>query len=240
MKSVEIASDICLKSFLFESEILEFKILKKDIKELNLDILSSKFDISAMDFSLYPLVFEEYALFFTGAKFQQNLEANLVKKKGKKLRKDFKLALSDKNSIFTMLLKITYPLAKIIVKNEDEIENAVLENEVHAGLVFKDTLKDGLCIENSILNIWSNLNKQSLPLPTKCFGIRRSLPLVDAIESQRVLHSVLKDDKFYENEAQKNAVEFLFDLGYKHGFYSQKINFYKALVPCEYLDFRFS
>ncbi|PSM53220.1 1,4-dihydroxy-6-naphthoate synthase [Campylobacter blaseri] len=240
MKIVEIASNFYMKFDSSDSEILEFKHIEKNIKYLNKKIFDFAYDISLIDFSLYPLVFEEYALIYSGVKFEKEASGKLIRKKEKRLKPNFKLALEDENSIYAMLLRIKYSEARIITMDEKEIKKAILEDEVHAGLVFNGEFFNDFCVENDINQIWNSLNKKNLPFPVSCFVVRRSLPLVDAIESQRVLENKFQDGKFYENKDKSSAIEFLFELGYKYGFYPQKINIYDNLIPVEYLDFRFS
>ncbi|MBQ9876249.1 MAG: S-ribosylhomocysteine lyase, partial [Campylobacter sp.] len=49
-----------------------------------------------------------------------------------------------------------------------------------------------LCVEREIWDIWSELNGENLPLPLGGMALRRSLPLTDAIECERVLTDAVR------------------------------------------------
>ncbi|NLK66606.1 MAG: S-ribosylhomocysteine lyase, partial [Campylobacteraceae bacterium] len=103
--------------------------------------------------------------------------------------------------------------------------------------------------------------------------LRRSLPITDAIECERVLTKAVdiatkykkllstmlierdlvrvddeklntylnlyaNDSSISMSEIQLKAVNRLFEIGYKNGFYPSKVDAFASLVPTEYQDFR--
>ena len=166
-----------------------------DIESLNENALKSIYDISAISFSLYPYVKEEYALLKTAASFGLDYGPKLVKKKSKKLKKDFKVALSGKYTTNALLFKIAYPEARIVYKNFLNIQKAVLDGEVDAGVLIHESIlnfDDSLVVEREIYDIWVSLVKENLPLPLGGMVIRRSIPINLAIKYEDLLIRAVK------------------------------------------------
>lgn len=166
-----------------------------DIQTLNEMALEGVLDISAISFGVYPFLAQEQALLRTGVSFGEGYGPKLIKKKGKTLKKNFKVALSGKHTTNAMIFKIAYPYARIYYKNFLEIEKAVLEDEVDAGVLIHESIlqyDSNLEVECEIWDIWSDLNRQNLPLPLGGMCIRRSLPLSIAIECEEILTQAVR------------------------------------------------
>ncbi len=257
---------------------VRFDNLALDIETLNVKALENVYDISAISFGLYPLIKDEYALLKTAVSFGEGYGPKLIKKKGAKLKRNFKVALSGKYTTNALLFKIAYPDAKIIYKNFLEIEQAVLDGEVDAGVLIHEsilTYHDSLEVEKEVWDIWQELSGGGLPLPLGGMGIRRSLPITRAIAYEEVLTKAVevaeknkkmlskmliqrdlirvdaeKLDKYldmYANEdsvsmsqIQLKAIDKLFEIGYEHGYYDEKLSVEDFLVPQEYNDYRFA
>ncbi|WP_291949818.1 MqnA/MqnD/SBP family protein [Campylobacter sp.] len=161
-----------------------------DIQTLNEMALQNEFDVSAISFALYPLIASEYALLKTAVSFGEGYGPKLIKKKDKKLKTNFKVALSGMHTSNALIFRIKYPQARIVYKNFLEIEKAVLEDEVDAGVLIHESILDfdnSLCVEAEIWDIWQDLIKDNLPLPLGGMALRRSLPLNDAINIEKDL-----------------------------------------------------
>ncbi|TLD84536.1 S-ribosylhomocysteine lyase [Helicobacter sp. MIT 11-5569] len=174
---------------------LSFKNSALDIQTLNEKALEGVLDISAISFGVYPLVVLEQSLLRTGVSFGNGYGPKLIKKKGKNLKKNFKVALSGAHTTNAMLFRIAYPEARIIYKNFLEIENAVLNGEVDAGVLIHESIlqyDESLEVEREIWEIWQELNQQDLPLPLGGMCIRRSLPLSVAITCEQMLTKAVK------------------------------------------------
>jgi 1,4-dihydroxy-6-naphthoate synthase len=169
---------------------VEFENLALDIETLNQKALVNEYDISAISFGLYPFIKDEYALLKTAVSFGNGYGPKLIKKAGVKLKRNFKVALSGEYTTNALLFKIYYPDAKIVYKNFLDIEKAVIDGEVDAGVLIHEsilTYDDSLEVEKEMWDIWCELAKEELPLPLGGMAIRRSIPLHSAIEYEDIL-----------------------------------------------------
>jgi 1,4-dihydroxy-6-naphthoate synthase len=94
-----------------------------------------------------------------------------------------------------LLFKIAYPDAKIVYKNFLDIEKAVTDGEVDAGVLIHEsilTYNNSLEVEKELWDIWVELSGGGLPLPLGGMGVRRSLPITRAIEYEEVLTNAVK------------------------------------------------
>lgn len=253
-----------------------FDNIAKDIQTLNEDALNGVYDIVAISFALYPHIKEEYAPLRTAVSFGEGYGPKVIKKKGSKLKRNFKVALSGKHTTNAMLFRIAYPDARITYMNFLEIEQAVLDGKVDAGVLIHEsilTYSDALEVEREMWDIWQELAGKELPLPLGGMAIRRSLPLNRAIEYEKTLTKavqVARDHKerlsemllerdlvridaktldryleLYANDesitlspVQYKAINKLFEIGFKHGFYDTLVKIEDYLIPTEYQELR--
>jgi len=258
----------------------DYNFLNKadDIETLNQQTLDNLWDVSAISFGLYPHIVQDYAMLRTAVSFGEGYGPKLIKLKGKKLKRNFKVALSGKYTTNALIFKLKYPDARIKYYNFLDIENAVLNGEVDAGVLIHEsilTYDERLEVEAEIWDIWTDLNKENLPLPLGGMAIRRSLPLIDAINIEQVLTKAVKvadthkellskmliernlvrvdsktlnkylslyanKDSISMNETQLKAINKLFELGFKGGFYDKQIDVNECLLPTEYKEIRLS
>ncbi|EPE3793514.1 menaquinone biosynthesis family protein [Campylobacter lari] len=198
----------------------EYENTALDIQTLNELALENIYDVSAISFALYPLIVSEYALLKTAVSFGEGYGPKLIKKKDKKLKPNFKVALSGAHTTNALIFRIKYPQARIIYKNFLEIEKAVLEDEVDAGVLIHESILEfdsSLCVEAELWDIWQELAKDNLPLPLGGMALRRSLPLNDAIavekdlikavevadHNRKILASMLLERNLIRVDAQK-------------------------------------
>ncbi|EHJ7678100.1 S-ribosylhomocysteine lyase [Campylobacter lari] len=198
----------------------KYENIALDIQTLNELVLQNIYDVSAISFALYPLIASEYALLKTAVSFGEGYGPKLIKKKDKKLKPNFKVALSGAHTTNALIFRIKYPQARIIYKNFLEIEKAVLEDEVDAGVLIHESIlefNDDLCVEAELWDIWQELAKDDLPLPLGGMALRRSLPLNDAIavekdlikavevadNNRKILASMLLERNLIRVDAQK-------------------------------------
>ena len=257
---------------------VRFKNLAADIETLNEAVLNGEYEIAAISFALYPLIRENYALLRTAVSFGEGYGPKLIKQKGKKLRPNFKVALSGKHTTNAMLFRIYYPEARIIYMNFLEIEDAVREGKVDAGVLIHEsilTFTDELEVEKEMWDIWQELSGGGLPLPLGGMVLSRSIPLLKAIEYEKTLtravdvarkhkkrlSSMLLErdlvridaatlDRYLELYANDNSISLcalqikaldkLFYLGYKHGFYDTIIKAKDYMIPLKYEELRHS
>jgi len=174
---------------------LKFKNSALDIETLNQDALKGTFDATAISFALYPFIQNSYALLKTAVSFGEGYGPKLIRLKNKRLKRNFKVALSGKYTTNAMLFRIAYPEARITYLNFLEIEQAVLDEKVDAGVLIHESILDfneNLTVEAELWDIWQKLAGDSLPLPLGGMAIRRSLPLSRAIAIEDTLTDAVK------------------------------------------------
>jgi len=173
----------------------EFDNIALDIETLNQATLRGEYDISAISFALYPFVKKDFALLKTAVSFGEGYGPKIVKLKDTKLKKNFKVALSGKYTTNALLFKIKYPDARITYMNFLEIEQAVLDGVVDAGVLIHEsilTYDNRLEVEAELWDIWQELAGKELPLPLGGMCLRRSIPLNKAIEYENTLIKAVK------------------------------------------------
>lgn len=170
---------------------VKFENIALDIETLNQATLKGIYDICAISFALYPFVKDDFALLKTAVSFGEGYGPKLIKKKGAKLKKNFKVALSGEFTTNALLFKIAYPEARVTYMNFLDIENAVINGDVDAGVLIHEsilTYSSLLEVEREIWDIWVELcNGEELPLPLGGMCLRRSITLTEAIKYENVL-----------------------------------------------------
>jgi len=181
----------------------------EDIETLNQKALKNIYDVSAISFGVYPFIKDEYALLQTAVSFGYGYGPKLIKLKDKKLKPNFKVALSGEYTTNALIFKITYPKARIVYKNFLEIEKAVLNGEVDAGVLIHEsilTFDEKLEVEKELWDIWVEMAGE-IPLPLGGMAIRRSLPLLDAIEIEEILTKAVEVADKHKNLLAKMLIE---------------------------------
>jgi len=168
----------------------EFDNVGLDIETLNVEAMKGRYDVSAISFGMYPLIRDNYALLRTAVSFGEGYGPKLIKRKEKRLKRNFKVALSGKYTTNAMLFRIYYPDARPIYMDFLEIEQAVVSGEVDAGVLIHESILDydeSLEVAKEIWDIWVELAGEGLPLPLGGMAVRRSLPLNRAIDIENIL-----------------------------------------------------
>ena len=259
-----------------ETGDLDFDNHALDIETLNEEALKGRYDVSAISFGLYPLIRQDYALLRTAVSFGEGYGPKLIKLKEKRLRRNFKVALSGRYTTNAMLIRLYYPQARPVYMNFLEIEQAVLDGRVDAGVLIHESILDfdeRLTVEKEVWEIWQELTGEGLPLPLGGMALRRSLPLNRAIEIERILTDGVRianerkrelcqrleaeklvriSDKMLEryldmyaseesaelSSLQIEALDRLWQIGYKAGFYDCPLKTKDYLIPREYEELR--
>ena len=254
----------------------KFDNIAADIETLNQATLKGEYDICAISFALYPFVKDDYALLRTAVSFGEGYGPKLIKKIGTKLKRNFKVALSGEFTTNALLFKIAYPEARISYMNFLEIEEAVLNGTVDAGVLIHESIlnyNEKLEVEKEIWDIWVELSGGGLPLPLGGMCLRRSIPLHSAIDYENTLIKAVEvanknrhvlapmliekglirvnaatldkyldlyanDDSVKMSDIQYKALDKLYELGYKNGFYENLIKSKEFLIPSEYEELR--
>lgn len=172
------------------SKNIRFSNVALDIETLNKGALECKYPISAISFGAYPFIKDNYALLNTAMSFGNGYGPKIIKRKGVSLKRHFNAALSGAYTTNAMIFKMRYKDAKIVYKNFLDIEDAVLKGEVDAGVLIHESIldfSDELEVEAHLWDIWVDFARESLPLPLGGMAILRSIPLLRAIECQKLL-----------------------------------------------------
>ena len=168
----------------------EFTNIGLDIETLNVEAIKGTYDVSAISFGMYPLIRDNYALLRTAVSFGEGYGPKLIRRKEKRLKRNFKVALSGKYTTNAMLFRIYYPEARPVYMDFLEIEQAVVSGAVDAGVLIHESILDydkSLEVEKEIWDIWVELAGEGLPLPLGGMAVRRSLPLNRAIDIENIL-----------------------------------------------------
>jgi 1,4-dihydroxy-6-naphthoate synthase len=255
---------------------VEFENLALDIETLNVEALKGTYDITAISFALLPHIKDEYAPLRTAVSFGEGYGPKLIKQKDKKLKRNFKVALSGKYTTNAMLFRIAYPDARITYMKFLEIEQAVLDGILDAAVLIHEsilTYDSALEVEREIWDIWVDLAGEGIPLPLGGMAIRRSIALnkaiayeamltkavdvarlhkerlstmlierdlvrIDAPTLEKYLELYANDDSVSLSPLQLKAIDILYELGYKHGFYDNALHVSDYLIPTEYEELR--
>lgn len=255
---------------------VKFENIAQDIQTLNEKALCGEYEIAAISFALYPRIREDYALLRTAVSFGDGYGPKIIRKKETRLKRNFKAALSGEHTTNAMLFRIAYPQARITYMNFLDIEQAVIDGKVDAGVLIHEsilTYNDELDVEREMWDIWQELSGGDLPLPLGGMAISRSIPLNRAIEYEETLTKAVRvarenkhklsemllernlvridaptldkylelyanDDSITLSEIQYRAIDKLFEIGYKYGFYDALIKAEDFTIPVEYKNLR--
>ncbi len=195
-----------------ETKDYEFKNIGLDIETLNKEALKGTYDVTAISFGMYPLIKDEYAMLRTAVSFGDGYGPKLIRRKEKQLKRNFRVALSGEYTTNAMLFKLYYPEARPVYMDFLEIEMAVVNGKVDAGVLIHESILDfdeSLEVEKELWDIWVELAGEGLPLPLGGMAVRRSLPLNRAIDIENILidgvkvANARKDELCQKLEAEK-------------------------------------
>lgn len=185
-----------------DTEGLEFELVLADVEELNKAAFKHQIDITKLSYHAYAYIADSYVLLDSGSALGNNNGPLLISKH--KIYpdevNDVSIAIPGKNTTANLLLSIAYPDAKN--KNEflfSDIEEAVLSNEVDAGLIIHENrftyAERGLKKIIDLGEFWEN--KTNSPIPLGGIVVNRKLPLEVQQKVNRVLRHSL--EFAYEN-----------------------------------------
>lgn len=126
-----------------DTEGLNFNIYLEDVQTLNEWALQSKLDFSKISYGALPLVLNEYIVLSSGGALGKGVGPLLISKhevkSGNKNINHLTIAIPGENTTAHLLFSIAFPMAKKkIFKVFNEIENAVLNEEVGAGVIIHE------------------------------------------------------------------------------------------------------
>ena len=176
-----------------DTEGLEFELLMGDVEELNKMALNAELDITKISFHAYAYIADKYKILNAGSALGRNNGPLLISKK--KIYPDeipfLKIGIPGKNTTANLLLHSAYPELKEVKEYLfSDIEEAILDNEIDAGLIIHETRftyqKRGLKKIIDLGEYWEKTTEKPVPLG----GIIVNRQLSDDIQQKidRVLH----------------------------------------------------
>ena len=183
-----------------DTEGLDFTVQLEDVETLNRKALAGDLDITKLSFHAYAYVMQQYILLRAGSALGFNCGPLLISKKEiKDLQHDIRtVAIPGKLTTANFLLSLAFPdLSNKIEYVFSDIENAVLREEVDAGLIIHENRftyeAKGLKKVMDLGEYWDSLIHA--PIPLGGIVIKRDL---DPALQQKV------------NRLIRNSVEFAF------------------------------
>jgi 1,4-dihydroxy-6-naphthoate synthase len=158
----------------------EFDLTLADVEELNKKAVSNTLDITKISIAAYPQVANDYLILDSGAALGNNNGPLLISKNKIKPNEinNLRIAIPGFNTTANMLLTIAFPNATNKIEYLfSDIENAILNNEVDAGLIIHESRftyqKKGLKKVIDLGEFWEDEFNKLIPLG--CIVIKRSL-----------------------------------------------------------------
>jgi 1,4-dihydroxy-6-naphthoate synthase len=179
-----------------DTEGLEFDYFLADVEELNRRAFEGKVHITKMSFHAYPYAADKYLILDSGSAIGRRNGPLLISKKyirPSELR-HARIAIPGKYTTANLLFSIAWP--KALDKREylfSDIENALLNDEVDAGLIIHETrftyYKKGLLKIADMGEYWEKLT--NLPIPLGTIVINRSVSEDIALKVNRIIRRSL-------------------------------------------------
>lgn len=149
----------------------EFEVLLEDVQTLNQLALQNKIDISKISYGVLPLITDNYFLLNSGGALGKGVGPLLIAKSKLQVEDlaDKKIAIPGENTTAHMLFTLAFPNAKNkVFKVFNEIEDAVLNGEVDAGVIIHEnrfTYQDkGLIKLIDLGDYWETRTQSPIPL----------------------------------------------------------------------------
>lgn len=168
---------------------LEVDVVLEDVQTLNEWALQGRLDITKISYGVLPLVLDSYRLLRAGGALGKGVGPLLITKKRNGINGDevdtSMIAIPGKNTTAHMLFSLAYPGAKqkrFMVFNE--IEDAVLQNQVDAGVIIHENrftyAQKGLSKLADLGEYWEQETGYPIPLG----GIVMKKSFDDALQQQ--------------------------------------------------------
>jgi 1,4-dihydroxy-6-naphthoate synthase len=169
---------------------LQFSLL--DIGQLNQAAVGSGFDVLKISCAMYPFVAAEYEILSSGGALGFNCGPLLISLPGNSMEsiQSGNIAIPGMHTTANLLLSILHPeIRSKRVMLFSEIEDAVLEKKVSAGVIIHENrftyASKGLMKLADLGFEWQQLT--GFPIPLGCIVVRRTLPLNVKIQIQSAI-----------------------------------------------------
>ena len=191
---------------------LEVDHLLADIETLNRAAFEGKYEVSAVSFNAYTHLTEKYLLLPHGSSMGDKYGPVVVARAdGPSTTKGVKIAVAGTLTTSFLALKLYDPDADYVVMPFDEIQDAVKDGRVEAGLLIHEgqlTYQDeGLKKIVDLGEWWADLT-EGLPLPLGGNVIRRDLGPALIGQVSTMLHDSIAYALNHRQEALDYALQF--------------------------------
>ena len=180
-----------------DTEGLEFDYFLTDVEELNKKALSADVDITKISYHAFAYVAQNYLILDAGSALGNRNGPLLISKNriGISELPGLRIAIPGKYTTANLLFSIAWP--DVDNKSEylfSDIEDALLKDEVDAGLIIHETrftyYRRGLHKLADMGEYWETLT--GLPIPLGAIVIKRSIPDDIALKVNRVVRRSLE------------------------------------------------
>jgi 1,4-dihydroxy-6-naphthoate synthase len=175
-----------------DTEGLEFEVLLADVEELNQKAFAKELDITKLSYHAFAYLLNDYTLLDAGSALGNNCGPLLIAKKNLSPEEinQAKIAIPGKYTTANFLLSLAFPEAQNKVETLfSDIENAVLNDEVDAGLIIHEnrfTYQDkGLVKIMDLGEYWESTTQ--LPIPLGGIVVNKKLPKAIQQKVNRVM-----------------------------------------------------
>jgi 1,4-dihydroxy-6-naphthoate synthase len=180
-----------------DTEGLEFEYFLADVEELNLKAFASEVDITKMSYHAYAYVADNYLILDSGSALGHRNGPLLISKhnQGTSGMADKRIAIPGKYTTANLLFSIAWPEAENKIEYLfSDIDNAILNEEVDAGLIIHETRftykKKGLHKLADMGEYWEELT--GLPIPLGAIVINKNIPEDIALKVNRIIRRSLE------------------------------------------------
>jgi len=180
-----------------DTEGLEFDYFLTDVEELNRKALNSDVDITKISYHAYAYVALNYLILDAGSALGHRNGPLLISKQRISVDElaSMRIAIPGKYTTANLLFSIAWP--DVVNKTEylfSKIEDALLKNEVDAGLIIHETrftyYRRGLHKLADMGEYWENLT--GLPIPLGAIVINRKIADDIALKVNRIVRRSLE------------------------------------------------
>ena len=194
------------------TEGIEFGHLLADIETLNRAAFEGKYEVSAVSFHAYAHLTDKYILLPHGSSMGDDYGPIVVARTdGPSSLKGITVAIPGTLTTAFLALQIYDPSVKTVVMPFDEIQDAVREGRVEAGLLIHEgqlTYQDEGLKKIVDLGEWWAERTGGLPLPLGGNVIRRDLGPKTIATVSRLLHDSIAYALNHRQEALDYALQF--------------------------------
>ena len=194
------------------NEGLTFEHLLADIETLNRAAFEGKYEVSAVSFHAYAHLADKYLLLPHGSSMGDNYGPIVVARNdGPSSLDGVTVAIPGLLTTAFLALRLFKPDVEYVVMPFDQIQDAVREGRVAAGLLIHEgqlTYGDEGLKKIVDLGEWWNEHTAGLPLPLGGNVIRRDLGPEMVTKVSRILHASIKYALDHRDEALDYALQF--------------------------------